>query len=663
MTEVDLSAITFDDDGEIVWPMQLLDIEPLTVETFDKEKDVNTAGPGHNLRDYWTRGKGAAKIRWKTPGDFTRCVANLRDKVTRPEGLCAEYHKRATGMWPGDKRNPGMKKHDGETVTLDGETLTFAVDDKGNVVADDAAPAEMAVDDEGNWHGTLTVEDMETGDGRLFKANSLSWAEFPLPLRYTPVDVGAHQGAHIVGNIDGIERRAGGRIFGWGTFDLDPANEMAHKAYGEMKRGYLRGNSVDVDSVKAADVELVFDFDDKNDNPSQPSLTIFHKGRIRATTLVQIPAFAEATLQLGKESMPDTVVASAAVDEPWNSHEELTALIASAGGKLPREMALSAFAWVPEGDEVRAQDCRFMHHTMTDEGEVSAEANLTACAASIQVLNDRTELPGNLRRSAYNHLKAHIEAAGMVAPELVESELVAAAAPLITADDCPPSEWFRNPELSNPTPITITADGRLYGHGALWRSCHTGFGDVCVAPPKEGTHDYFRLGEVLCADGSRVACGTITLGTGHAPTVGMSARGAIEHYDHTGSAVADVVSGEDEHGIWVAGAVRPGLTASSVRELMGAKLSGDWRKIQGKLRLVAMLAVNVPGFGVPRLQAGVQDGHQLSLVASGIVPTEAELIAARNQAAIAEMKLKLQKDVGLDIDSKKAALVASIRGE
>jgi hypothetical protein len=390
-------------------------------------------------------------------------------------------------------------------------------------------------------------------------------------------------------------------------------------------------------------------------------MQIFHRGRIRATTLVQIPAFAEATLQLGKETMPETVMASAAVDERWNAHEQLVALVASSGGSMKASEAAQAFAWIPEGDTVKVHDCRFMHHMMNDDGTIG-EANLTACASSIHVLNSKPDaLSPAARRSAYAHLSEHIVAAGLVAPELVDIDLVAASAPLITAEDCPPSEWFTDPKLEAETPITITADGRIFGHGALWRSCHTGYGDVCVSPPREGTHDYYRLGEVLCADGKRIACGSITLGTGHAPTVGMSARGAIEHYDHTGSTVADVVSGEDEFGIWVAGAIRPGLTASSVRELMGAKLSGDWRKIQGKLRLVAMLAVNVPGFGVPRMQAGVQDGHQLSLVASGIVPDAADIEAAKQRIAIAEMKERLAREVGLDLASKKAALVASLK--
>lgn len=53
------------------------------------------------LKAYWTRGKGALKIRWGTPGDFDRCVKHLRDKVSDPEGLCNTYHQAATGHAPG----------------------------------------------------------------------------------------------------------------------------------------------------------------------------------------------------------------------------------------------------------------------------------------------------------------------------------------------------------------------------------------------------------------------------------------------------------------------------------------------------------------------------------------------------------------------------------
>jgi hypothetical protein len=58
------------------------------------------------LRRYWTTGEGATKIAWGTPGDFTRCVAQLGQYLPtgQVEGYCANLHKRATGTWPGDRK-------------------------------------------------------------------------------------------------------------------------------------------------------------------------------------------------------------------------------------------------------------------------------------------------------------------------------------------------------------------------------------------------------------------------------------------------------------------------------------------------------------------------------------------------------------------------------
>ena len=63
------------------------------------------------LRIYWTTGSGAAKIRWNTPGDWGRCVRQLGKYMTRDqaEGYCQNLHKRATGVYTGDKLNPGNR--------------------------------------------------------------------------------------------------------------------------------------------------------------------------------------------------------------------------------------------------------------------------------------------------------------------------------------------------------------------------------------------------------------------------------------------------------------------------------------------------------------------------------------------------------------------------
>jgi hypothetical protein len=62
------------------------------------------------LRRYWTTGKGAAKIRWGTEGDWTRCYRQLRKYMgVRAKGYCQNLHKRSTGVWTGDRRNPGRR--------------------------------------------------------------------------------------------------------------------------------------------------------------------------------------------------------------------------------------------------------------------------------------------------------------------------------------------------------------------------------------------------------------------------------------------------------------------------------------------------------------------------------------------------------------------------
>lgn len=187
--------------------------------------------------------------------------------------------------------------------------------------------------------------------------------------------------------------------------------------------------------------------------------------------------------------------------------------------------------------------------------------------------------------------------------------LVAGAFPV-----APPREWFEDPQLAEPTPLTVTADGRVYGHIAAWSSRHIGLpGDV--RPPRSRTnYAYYRTGVVACADGSDVPVGQITLAGGHAP-LSADASAAVKHYDDTGSAVADVAAGEDRHGIWVAGGLRPSVTGEQIRALRASAPSGDWRPINGNLELVGVLQVNVPGF--PTARARVASGACTALVAAG----------------------------------------------
>jgi len=380
------------------------------------------------------------------------------------------------------------------------------------------------------WRGPLTVEGIETGDGREFDTDSLTWADLPLPLRWNKEDSHGgepHTVAVNVGNITKIWRE-GSLVMGEGLLDL--GDEDGQRVHDKIKGQFLRGVSVDVDSIKDADMELVWpDMPDGEGGEeadlfemlfASPEKIVFHRGRIRAATVVDIPAFAEAYIALLDEE--GAVLAGG---------ERIGALRAS---RTPRP--------VFTGPVLRASGSGW----------------------------------------------------------------------------APPVTWFQDPALSVPTGITVDNEGRVYGHAALWGTCHIGQAGVCVTPPHEEDHPYFMTGEIVCADDSRVSVGQITVGTGHAP-ISYNAHAASDHYDNTGAAVADVVVGNDAHGIWVAGAVRPGADSSRVHELRGAgQVSGDWRRIGGQLRLVGLLAVNTPGFPVPKLRTSVKAGSQFALVASGI---------------------------------------------
>lgn len=180
----------------------------------------------------------------------------------------------------------------------------------------------------------------------------------------------------------------------------------------------------------------------------------------------------------------------------------------------------------------------------------------------------------------------------------------------------PPASWFQDPKLERLTPLTILDTGRILGHLAGWNICHTGYADRCVTcPTSKSGYAYFMLGSVETDDGPR-PCGQITMHTGHA-AMRDTASQAKAHYDDTSVAAADVAAGEDTYGVWLAGALRPSISDEDRRALSAAKLSGDWRSVDGHLELLAALAVNVPGFPVPHAAARVASGEAVALVAAG----------------------------------------------
>lgn len=226
--------------------------------------------------------------------------------------------------------------------------------------------------------------------------------------------------------------------------------------------------------------------------------------------------------------------------------------------------------------------------------------------------------------------------------------LAASAAPII-----PPRDWFVDPKLSGPTPLTIDDDGKVFGHIASWHVDHIGLSKATKPPRSASKYAYFRTGLVRTDDGSDVAVGQLTLAGGHA-SMSASASEAVKHYDDTASAVADVTAGEDQFGIWVAGALRPDITPSQVRALRASAPSGDWRPIRGRLELVAVCQVNVPGF--PNVRTMVAGGQLTALVAAGTAPLLA--LKEENSMSLLEKRISaLETQSPAELSLRKAEMM------
>ena len=430
-----------------------------------------------------------------------------------------------------------MRLHIEETARRLGEFSDLRTED--SAPAGDTVPEETSTPD-GRWEGVIAREGEMTGDGRLIEDGALRWDDLPIPLRVAFKDVGGHDGAEVCGRIETVERRDGGDIYATGTFDLGSA--VGAEAFRQVSEQMSNGVSIDTDDVtfrimaKADMPEAdVADSGDEADPEgrvkvaamsSSDELTVIESARLRAATLVAVPAFAKARVY--------------------------------AAGQAP-----SASETSERGEN-------------GDSGEKMA----------------RSADAGPLSRDS----------------------LTAAAIPT-----APPEAWFKDPALTGPTALVVEDDGRVYGHIAAWGTCHIGQIGKCVEPPTSpSNYAYFRTGALQTAEGTSVAVGHLTMGTGHAGPRD-SADAAAEHYDNTGTVFADVAAGEDAYGIWVAGSLRPGITAEQVRVARSAPISGDWRTIRGSLELVGALAVNVPGFPVPRPQGLLASGEVKSLQASGVV--------------------------------------------
>lgn len=208
-----------------------------------------------------------------------------------------------------------------------------------------------------------------------------------------------------------------------------------------------------------------------------------------------------------------------------------------------------------------------------------------------------------------------------VAPSTsVYDSMWASAAPSVL----PPLSAFQRPDVDRLTPLTVSDTGqgwqKVFGHIAPWGQCHVGLPGCVTAPSSPTGYSYFMQGEQLTESGDVVPVGVMVAGPRHADAQ-LAFRAAQDHYDDPSAAVAKVIAGEDEFGIWVAGWLLPGASEEAVNVFRSNPVSGDWRRIGGALEMIAVCSVNTAGFPMPKARVAFSAGHQRTLIGSfGITP-------------------------------------------
>ena len=474
------------------------------------------------------------------------------------------------------------------------------------------------------WRGTVTMENTQTGDSRVFAPGAFEWPDGSLPLSWLP-DSDGHVDAVVrspqIGTIETLTR-SGDLIVGTGAID--------------------------------------------DENPDGAEV-------IRRMEIGVAPLGNHYPISVCPDNWEVQVIATESEDE-----EGVVLLAANGHGPLTstsvREVlraALLAAAGDPDPGEDGGAD-----------GVVLFEDKVDAILERYTRVRIRGAALCSI--AAFDPTWIELEAADATAPPAAEPAPEAVSAGAVPAR--PPAAWFAlaEPEPGDErlieqidggwaVPLTITDDGQVFGHIARRDQSHRGYVGRHVPPPTSASgYREFHVGQVVCADDSRVATGALVVGCDHAPP-SMTLLEARDHYAHAGMGWADGRIVDGQFGPWFAGALRPGLSEDDLRVLRALTPSGDWRPANGSLELVAVQAVNVPGFPVARealaasslahpapamaaARVGLAaDGGVASLVAAAMVVRCGECVERERQRAALTASIGSMDEV--------LALLASLRGD
>jgi 2'-5' RNA ligase len=547
------------------------------------------------------------------------------------------------------------------------------------------APSAVDTDLPTGWRGPILPLNTRSGDGREFvltDGTEPGIRPLPLPLSAQEKLANGHDGSIVVGLITRAWAQDG-YLWAEGPFDLH--DEKAREWAAKVGRGNAGWVSSDIFDVTVEQVPLDRDGGEialTAVEAVEPVSILYRvpSWRLGGVTLVSSPAFGDVRIEPVYGEQFTSVHAQDAITAAAAQHTgAMVALIPSdedcarltVDGYEPAEVLHTtlaflgeAAAWAPEHRDALEQAIRAFDFTVPLAGSIMGHAQFNPagdepCAVYLVeaqglsamhtmvygAIADNMDLP--LIPEPYDSFVPHITAGyGLAASELTEVgpirydrirlsfadtdvrdiELEPVTSGLVAAGILYDATDFDQPEPDEPVGLTITDDGRVYGHLAAWGSCHIGFPDVCITPPEYENNDYhfFHQGYAPTTDGL-IPVGKITYRTGHAG-LRMHAQAAAAHYDNTGAVAAVVRCQDGVHGPWLSGRLVPGLDDAAIAEIQRSGVSGDWRELREtrnapkRMELVAALSVNVPGFPRPRPKALAASGYKTLIAAGALAP-------------------------------------------
>ncbi len=513
------------------------------------------------LVEYWTRGEGAAKIRWGTGGDFTRCTRQLREYIKNPnklKGTCANLHKLTTGRWPSERGAAPTTLAELEELTSEDASEYDGYDFNDPDELDERPPGSC------NCGYLATAQEPATSTdivGEHDTAPTVAQPEEGMQMDTVTATVVGETDLPIADrNRDWDGDKARTRVLDWATDDN--GNVSAKR----LSQAFLyRDPDKDPETLAAYKMGFADVVDGK--------LKIVAKGVYAAASRinqVDVPEKERDRMRSRLNTLYERLRSKFDDDDlipPWERDND-------DDSRKSRRRTVDT--------TTRRQRARVSEPRMIDVDDLVRRLRNTR--GRTVTVDDLDDLPKELR-----DLLTNINASAA----LDNAAIVAEAAQ--NAPEQPPTDWFQPRTLDGPTPITVTANGEVYGHLAPWDVPHVGIRDENVyAPRSRVNYDLFHSKDVVTADGTTVRAGVLLVGCDHAP-IDADVADARDYHEQVCTPAAVVRAYEDDHGIAVRGSLLPGLSVDQIAQLR--KLSGEWRTAH--LELMAAVGVEKAGFPVP----------------------------------------------------------------